>query len=145
MDQSKKLILSIVLLVLAGGLFYWYFKPSAPVQTEEVEQRFKDTQQAKALQNIFDKVGSKKWNNASLWSSAEAAKKFGGDAEKYFTATPSMDKVKILGCRTNKDNNEAPIIDLEVPAVPNAMITIEFKAPDPAPEKWVIDSITVKN
>ncbi|MBR4125346.1 MAG: hypothetical protein IKR13_04005 [Victivallales bacterium] len=149
MNQTNKVLLAIALLIIAGGLFAWHFKPRSAAQAEEPQETYLETDHAKALKSIFSKVGSKKWSNASLWSSDAAAKKYQGDAENYFTANPSMDDVKILGCGTNKGNFENPIISVQVLAT-KSIISVEFKAfigNDPnktlAPDKWVIDSITL--
>ena len=125
MDQTKKLILSALLIVVAAGLFYWQLKP-AP-QVEETQDQFRTTTQAKALENIFTKVGSgKKWTDASLWINAKAASIYGKVADKLFTATPSMDNVKILDYGTNKQNEDAPFLVLQAPTS-EFCFQVEFK------------------
>ena len=126
MDQSKKALIAIALLVIAAGLFAWHFKSSSPRQTEEPQELMLNTMQAKALESIFNKVGSKKWSDPSLWSSPKAASTYGAAAERLFTSTPSMDKVKILDYGTNKQNEDAPFIVLST-STTDVCIQVDFK------------------
>ena len=89
MDQSKKALIAVALLVIAGGLFFWQFKPRKAAQAEITQDAVLNSAQLKALESIFRKVGSKKWSDPSLWSSAEAAKKYSGVAKEFFTESPS--------------------------------------------------------
>ena len=68
MNQTNKVLLAIALLIIAGGLFAWHFKPRSAAQTEESQESLLNTKQAKALESIFSKVGSKKWSDPSLWN-----------------------------------------------------------------------------
>ena len=143
MNQTNKVILAVVLLVIAGGLFFWHFKPRSAAQTEEPQEILLDTKQAKAIQAIFGKVaGGKKWTDPSLWSSAGAAQKFGAAAEKLFTATPSMDNVKVLDFGSNKQNEDAPFVVLGV-STTDVCIQVEFKPKKGSskPDDLVMDNI----
>ncbi|MBR6471263.1 MAG: hypothetical protein IKS83_05670 [Victivallales bacterium] len=127
MNQTKKLVLAIVLLVAAAGLFAWHFMSNKQVKTEEPQEMLLNTKAAKALENIFSKVsGGKKWNDSSLWSTPGAAKKHAARAEKFFTAQPGMDKVKVLDYGTNRDNDDAPFVVIQVPST-QERIQVEFK------------------
>ncbi|MBQ4480221.1 MAG: hypothetical protein II943_06245 [Victivallales bacterium] len=139
MNQNIKAIIAVVLLILAGGLFYWYFKPHTEPPTPETV--LLDSRQAKALESIFSKVASKKWSDSSLWSSAEAAKKYSGVAKELFTESPSMQNVKVLDFGTIKEGDEPPYIEIEVPAT-GVRATIEFKAKSAKDDQLVINSIT---
>ena len=138
MDQSKKALLAVALLVIAAGLFAWHFKPRKAVQTEESQSILLTTAQAKALEGIFSKARNKKWNDPSLWTNSKAASTYGAVAERLFTAKPSMDDVKILDYGTNKQNEDAPFLVLQVPTT-DVCIQIEFK-PTKA-NQMVVDNI----
>ena len=126
MDQSKKILLAVVLLVIAAGLFAWHFKPRKVVQTEEPQSVLLATSQAKALEGIFSKVRNKKWTDPSLWTNSKAASTYGAVAERLFTAKPSMDDVTILNYGTIKENDDAPFLILQVPTT-DVCIQVEFK------------------
>jgi len=127
MSNGNKVILSIVLLIAAAGILTWHFKSSKTSQPPEPDSIVLNTPQAQALESIFKKVGTKKWSDPSLWSSPKAASAYGKLAEKLFTATPSMDNVKILNYGANKENDDALALILEVPAS-EMCIQIEFKS-----------------
>ena len=141
MDQSKKALIAVALLVIAGGLFFWQFKPRKAAQAEITQDAVLNSAQVKALESIFRKVGSKKWSDPSLWSSAEAAKKYSGVAKEFFTESPSMQNVKVLNFGTIKGDDEPPYIAIEVPAT-GVRATIEFKAKSGKDNQLVINSIT---
>ena len=138
MDQSKKALLAVALLVIAAGLFAWHFKPSKSAQTEEPQTILLTTAQAKALESIFSRARNKKWTDPSLWTNSKAASTYGSAAERLFTAKPSMDDVKILDYGTNKQNEDAPFLVLQVPTT-DVCIQIEFK-PTKA-NQMVVDNI----
>ena len=125
MDQSKKAILAVVLIVIAAGLFFWHFPSNNSRNLEEPPELVMNTPEVKALENIFTRKGSKKWTDPSLWTSPKAASTYAPLAEKLLTATPSMNDVKILGYGTNKENNDALFIVIEVPTTEKA-VKVEF-------------------
>ncbi len=127
MSNGNKIILSIVLLIAAAGILTWHFKSSnTAAKQEEPQELILNTRQAKAFEAIVAKVGSKKWSDPSLWTSPKAASTYGALAEKLFTATPSMDQMKIMNYGTNKANDDADILILAAPGS-EMCIQIEFK------------------
>lgn len=126
MSQSNKVILSIVLLVIAAGLFTWHFKGGSAVQTEEPQTLVLNTMQAKALESIFTKASIKKWSDPSLWTNSKAATTYAPVAERLFTANPSMDSVKVLDYGTNKQNDDAPFVVLAT-STTDVCIQVDFK------------------
>jgi hypothetical protein len=141
MDQSKKALIAVALLVIAGGLFFWQFRPRKAAQAEITQDAVLNSAQAQALESIFRKVESKKWSDPSLWSSSKAAGAYAGTAEKLFTSTPSMDKVKVLDYGMSKEHDDAPYLILQVVATGENVI-IEFKPKSAKDNLLVLDSIT---
>ena len=138
MDQGKKALLAIVLIIVAGGIFAWNFTSGKKKPTEEAQSVVLETPTAKALEAIFKKLGTKKWTDSSLWSNSGASSKFGAAAERLFTAKPSMDQVKILDYGSDKQNGDAPFLVLQVPGS-EYLIQVDFK--ETKPGQLVMDSI----
>lgn len=138
MNQTNKVLLAVVLLVIAAGLFAWHFKPRKTVQVKESQSVLLNTAEAKALEGIFSKVRNKNWTDPSLWTNSKTASTYGTVAERLFTAKPSMDDVTILNYGTIKEKDDAPYLVLQVPTT-DVCIQVEFK-PTKA-NQMVIDNI----
>ncbi|MBP5301091.1 MAG: hypothetical protein J6Y80_06765 [Victivallales bacterium] len=126
MSDTNKIILSVVLIILACGIFYWHFSSQKKKgNSEEPQTALLNLEQAKALETIFGKIGSKKWSDPSLYTNPKTAQSYSALAEKLFTSSPSMSDIKILGYGEDKMNNDAPFLILEVPTTEMA-ISVTF-------------------
>ena len=137
MNQNNKAIFAVILLIIAGGLFAWHYShrekvvvlaPDAAIKNEGVQ----------LLEDVFSKVGSKKWSDASLWLTPNAAQAYGPVAEKIFSASPSMEGIKVLDYGTDVENNNATFLILQVP---NSEMCINVSFNKNKAGKMVLDNV----
>ena len=138
MNQTQKAILAVALLVIAGGIFAWRFSSREAPPAIVVDNALQ-TEGTQALEAIFSSAASKKWTDASLWLTPRAAQTYAATAEKIFTASPSMDGIKVLDFGTDYENNNATFLLLQVPTTE---VAISIQMNKNKAGKMLLDSVT---
>ncbi len=112
-SNNSKLILAIVLLVVAGGIFAFRFSTREKLESTAPTSDFQ-VQANTALEEAFSAVGSKGWKNANAWVDARTAQMNAKNAEAIFGASPSMSDIKVLDCGTDDENHAITVMTLKV-------------------------------
>lgn len=113
-SNNSKIVLAIVLLVIAGGIFAYHFSNREKVASTAPTSEFQ-SEANKALEDALSNVASKKWSDPSVWTDARTAQLSAKIAEEIFGAKPSMADVKVLDCDTDSENRSITVMTLQLP------------------------------
>ena len=113
-SNNSKLILAIVLLVIAGGIFAYRFSTGEKLESIAPTSEFQ-AEANKALEEALATVASKKWSDPSVWTDARTAQLSAKSAEEIFGAKPSMADVKVLDCDTDSEDRSITVMTLQLP------------------------------
>ncbi len=112
-NNNSKLILAIVLLVIAGGIFAYRYATRTKLESVAPTTEFKDGAM-QSLDQLFTTVSSKGWKDASIWVSPRIARTGSAAAEEIFGATPSTTDITMLDCGIDDENRNNTNMTLQV-------------------------------
>ncbi len=111
-SNNSKLILAIVLLVIAGGIFAYRFSTREKLESGPTSEF--QAQANQALEEALGTIASKGWKDANAWVDSSTAKTCAKNAEAIFGTSPSVSDIKVLDCGTDDENRAITVMTLKV-------------------------------